>query len=252
MVRNFDIRVKPEEWLPTDIDGCKLWLRSDYAYQDAAKAVPCTADSLIWTGEDKSGEINDFIQATEAKRFVYKTNQLDGYSAWLADIVDDYMSRTVADLLNVFSANQGSLIIIAKHDSTSEVDRGFDTTGNRFGLWLPYAGNIYFDFGDSTDGRVVTAVPAGWQNTYQMNIFYRRTDGTQVIRTAGVDRVSATRTAQIPSTAGALYLSSTSTPYAVWKGYYVEIIGYSVGLTDADITNLENYVKSRYPSVVFD
>jgi len=78
-------------WLPTDIPGCVLWLRSDFAWQDAAKTVPCTNSSLIWTGEDKSGLVNDVIQATEAKRPTYLTNQINGHPAWRFDGIDDWM-----------------------------------------------------------------------------------------------------------------------------------------------------------------
>jgi len=79
------------KWLPTDIAGCVLWLRSDLAWQDAAKTVPCTNSTLVYTGEDKSGSGNDVIQATETKRPTYLTNQINGHPCWRFDGNDDML-----------------------------------------------------------------------------------------------------------------------------------------------------------------
>jgi len=93
-------------WKPTDIGGCVFWLRSDLAWQDAAKTVPCTDSSLIWTGGDKTGLGHDVVQATEAKRPIYFTNQINGHPAWRVDGIDDYL-KAVA-----FTWNQPECIYI--------------------------------------------------------------------------------------------------------------------------------------------
>jgi len=82
-------------WLPTDIGGCKLWLRSDFAWQDAEKTVPCVDSSLVWTGEDKS-LTGDAIQATESKRPVYLTNGINGHPVWHFDGLDDRLELASA------------------------------------------------------------------------------------------------------------------------------------------------------------
>ena len=99
-----NIILSTPSWVPTDVPGCVLWLRSDFAWQDAAKTVPCTNLSLLWTGEDKSGSLNDAVQATETKRPIYLTNQINGHPAWRFDAIDDLLGYTQIVLDSGFSA----------------------------------------------------------------------------------------------------------------------------------------------------
>ena len=70
----------PPEWVPTNIDGCVLWLRSDLAWKDAARTQLCTTDGdLIYVGEDKSGDGNHATQATSDYRPAFYTNQVNGH-----------------------------------------------------------------------------------------------------------------------------------------------------------------------------
>jgi hypothetical protein len=79
-------------WQPTDVAGCVLWLRSDLAWQDAAKTVPCVADQdLIYVGPDKSTNHNDVIQETSGFQPKFYTNQIHGHPAWRFDGGDDYL-----------------------------------------------------------------------------------------------------------------------------------------------------------------
>ena len=119
-------------WQPTDVAGCKLWVRSDLAWQDAAKTVPCVNSSLIYTGEDKSGLGNDVVQATEAKRPVYLTNQINGHPAWRFDGIDDILVS-----IDTFSwPKPCTVYIVLKQISWTNSDFIYDAKGIDAGMGL--------------------------------------------------------------------------------------------------------------------
>ena len=148
------------EWKPTDVGDSKIWLRSDFAYQDAEKIIPCVNNSLIWTGEDKSTLGHDVIQATETKRPVYLTNQINSiYPCWRCDGIDDYLKALA------FTLNQPcEVYMVIRIIAYGAGSRLFDgDAGNSMGLLqnsatqlVQYIGGYgaYLDFGAGPWGLI--------------------------------------------------------------------------------------------------
>ena len=61
------------EWTPPEIDGCKLWLRSDLGVTKGADPFPVS----IWA--DQSGDGNDATQSgADAIKPIWVDNQING------------------------------------------------------------------------------------------------------------------------------------------------------------------------------
>lgn len=98
------------EFRPTDIAGCKLWLRADRGlWQDAARTVPVTADGdPIGAWEDLSGNGNHATQSTAAAKPVWKVNIVNGRPVVRFDGVDDILDSvfTASEPLTMFGVHQ--------------------------------------------------------------------------------------------------------------------------------------------------
>jgi len=72
-------------WTPSDLETTQLWSRSDLgAYTDAGKTTAAGDSDFVYTWVDQiSGR--DFVQATEANRFTYVTNAINGRPAMSAN-----------------------------------------------------------------------------------------------------------------------------------------------------------------------
>ena len=223
------------EWLPTDIGGCVLWLRSDLAYQDAAKTVPCVADSLIWTGENKSGLGHDVVQATEAKRPIYLTNQVNGLPAWDFDTTDDYL-KAVA-----FTWNQPEVIYLVLKSDLGYVRRIMDGNGTDSGTvytWNPPINSISMYAGSGID----TGLQPGVNTWFILRIIFnganssaRVNNGTPVTGDAGTSNMGG-------FTLG-MRADGITQPF---DGQFAEVIGYNAIPSDANDTLIMDYLTGRY------
>ncbi len=233
----YEFRItKGVAWNPTDIGGCVLWLRSDLAWQDAAKTVPCTTDSLIYIGEDKSGLGHDLVQATEAKRFIYKTNQLNGYSSWRSDAVDDYMKSST------FTWEKPEMVYIV------------------FKPIIFFASDTIFD-GNAINGMRLFQHPSEPRHTLYPTseydtVYVNLTTGTWAIArcrfetaTSGLRKNNGTEVVytSLAGDANGLTLAA----YGDWtEGFgsfdYAEIIGYNVIPSSAEDAAMMNYLNTRY------
>jgi hypothetical protein len=221
---------------PTDISGCVLWLQSDLAWQDAAKTVPCINSSLIYTGEDKSGNGNDEIQGTEARRPVYLTNQIVGYPAWAFDGIDDVLDGS-------FTLNRPvTLFMVYKHvviGAPVVSDTVLVGPGGAFsGLFVcsPPPNTSLFNFATSYDGCVANGVYAVvsflasngnsfiWENAVQ------RATGVGAGGDFGGIRIGALN--EIGSRATNIHVA--------------ELVVYNSALSDPNRLLVENYLNGRY------
>lgn len=217
------------EWLPTDLSDCELWLRSDYAYSNATKTSPCVNNDLIWVGADQSGNINDAIQATEANRLTYLTNQIGSYPSWQADdVLADWMGFTV--ITNIRSA-----FFVIKFNNANQA-------------YAPLLGHP--DLYDWLGGNYATVLSdtyaspnilngSGWVNgvsTPPANMVV--SSSFQLYEFVTLDNVSAQYISNDRNLSGRCL-----------RADYVEIGLYSSPWSDADRLLLENYIRTRYPSL---
>ena len=104
-------------FVPTDIDGCQLWLDgSDITtlFQDSAKTTPVTADgNVVGAWADKSGNGNDATRTPVANKPLYKTSIQNGESVVRFDGINDAL------LLGGMTVGVGSLTFFIATNPTS-------------------------------------------------------------------------------------------------------------------------------------
>jgi len=76
-----------EVFSPVDIDGLCLWLRADLD-------VTYDESNRVSAWADQSGNGEDFVQSTDAKKPVYVANALNGKPILRTDGVDDFMANS--------------------------------------------------------------------------------------------------------------------------------------------------------------
>jgi hypothetical protein len=103
-------------FLPTDIDGCVLWLRADLGITEAGSGVS------VWA--DQSGNGNDFVQGTDSARPPYTASDPDfnGHPSLSFDGSADHLVIDTLGSLSSASANH-SLFAVLKSDTTTASGR---------------------------------------------------------------------------------------------------------------------------------
>ena len=217
-------------WLPTNIGGNVIWLRSDYAWQDAAKSVPCTNNSLIWTGEDKSGLVHDVVQATEAKRPVYLTNQINGHPAWRFDSVDDYL-KAVA-----FTLNQPVTIFCVGRHTVDAIMRVWYDGNTWAGMLFYWNGAAYKWYAEADLGSGLPIVDSwmiltGKYNGANSEVYLNGTS-------KGTGNIGA-------NNSGGFTLGANANGVYNMNGDVAEIIVYDSILSDIDRQRVELYLNTE-------
>lgn len=221
-------------WIPTDVGGCKLWLRSDLAWQDAAKTVPCTNESLIWTGEDKRSEDkHDVVQATEAKRPIYFTNGnpaiINGHPFWRFDSVDDFMQAVP------FTLNQPvTIFCVGRHTVASAMRVWYD--GNTWAGILFYHSTNYLWYAGADLGSGMPAA-GNW-----MSLCGIYNGGSSNCFLNGVSKGTGNVGA---NNSGGFTLGNSANGSYPMNGDLVEIIVYDSGLSDTNRQRVELYLNTE-------
>ena len=235
----YEFRLTKAAWVPTFIGGCKLWLRSDLAWQDAAKTVPCTDSSLIWTGEDKSGSVNDVVQATEAARLVYLINQINSiYPVWRLDGSDDCMARV--GLTGGAIAQPTTFFLVVKIISTTANATLFDVRngyagGDRQALYRYSDGNMY-----TYAGSQVSLGAVG--NGTWFTIIMQYNGASSIFRINGSEQIIN------PGANGfdGITIGADYTGIAQFANMDLADFALYGDVSGTDILLLENYAKTRY------
>ena len=232
---------RPTEWQPTDIAGCVLWLRSDLAWQDAAKTQACATDAdLIYVGEDKSLD-NDAIQPTEGFRPKYYTNQKNGHPVWRFDGVDDHLLFPTGFLYNL-----GAFSFFIVHKTVYDPNACLWGPSNAYGTGL-----VLQSTADQPAALEINAIYKCITGLFGNNIWALNTIIADVAATAA--RLNG-QTVPLDNIAGiaplnfngvyalAMYYAAT---YAVASDV-AEIIVYDSAVSDTTRLLVENYLNGRY------
>lgn len=226
------------EWIPTNIGGCVLWLRSDYAYEDAAGTDLCENNDLVWVGVDQSEGGNNISQATESKRPIYLTNQINGHPAWRLDGTDDDL-RTSA-----FTWNDPEVIyIVFKPITWADGDYICDGIADNLiafaGLW----------------GGIEPRYSIYPSNEYNVNYIQCATGVAVIVR---ITWNGANKELRKNNESGVAYTGSATNAGGFTLGSYggqgggfinidfVEVFGYSAIPTASEDTAAMNYLNARY------
>jgi len=233
----------PPPFVPTDIGGCVLWLRSDLG-------ITKDASDRVSEWADQSGNGLTVSQATDTAKPVFYSNQINGHAGIYFDGVDDFLSKAAVARSQIFpNIDEGSFVLIIK---TVEGCTPFGWAGKlgdssiQILTHMPFGDIIYFDFPyNAGQGRSSASEPSGWNNTWHSVILVRRPDGTQIIRADKTTLNTSNRTGTAADVIDPLYIGKYFNGLN-FKGYLAEMLVYKVGLTGDDITSLESYFNSRY------
>lgn len=216
---------------PTDLPGLVQWLDAD---QETGLSDGDNVSS--WT--DQSGNGNHATQATAA-------NQPKWYDEWIvgkAALVfegDDWLQVPDA-LLDIDGATQFVVARMALPvTSSSAFLVGFRTVSSGNGRW--------YIFNNSGTWRTMvgdTAGDVGGEVDYDLHRFMLRADGAT--KTAKVDDDSTTysdaQTGSISHHREVGSLGGTNR----WQGQITEVIVYNRALSDAEVTDVENYIDDKW------
>ena len=230
------------EWLPTDIDGCVLWLPSDLG-------ITKNGSDRVSLREDQSLN-NDASQVTDAKKPVWFANQIDGHPSIRFDSVDDYMSGPLSII-----GNSLHLFMVVNRISLPEAFDGYfvalgngqtNDYNNTFGMILfDSSPNVYaFRAANKSYG----AYP-GFGTWFLLETKW---DGSN--NTTYINKVAQTPVADTQGNFNIVSYYLACRYIADAPGYFhniedAEIICYNSPLSSDNQQLVWDYIESRYPSL---
>ena len=223
---------------PATIPNLEIWSRADSGvWQDAGRTVPCTANGdPVYTFDNNGLFVNDWVQATLARRPLYQTSGSNGQP----------FLRTNASLMQLNHGAVGTpytVFVVGKFTSISGA--------------TPTDGAWYW----STNGRPALSMSAA---TPDKPYIYNGTNLAGTIALGGVTgqmlayydpgAASSLRVNRAVSVTGnANTFVITNPTFAGYSGAdfycngdYYELMFFSRALTLLEQTNLELYAKNRY------
>jgi len=240
-------------FLPTDLAGLKLWLDfSDSAtlFTDAGSTPVVNDDDLIYQANDKSGEENHVIQATEANRPLYKTGVQNGLSAGLFDGLNDSMFcdrlYTAADF-SIFIVAKGAAQqnkgILAQHPNLSKVGRTVFILSSNVS---PYS-KMYMFFNNGSSYAVPSTTVA-FDNTAKLLYSYSDGSGTSHVRVNGGSAEGTLNEQNWTPYDTVFQVGCYGTAISrtgFYTGHIAEIVCYS-HLSDANRVSVETYLNNKW------
>lgn len=233
-------------FLPTDISNLQLWLDADdisTLFTDSAGTIPVTSDGdVVGKWDDKSGNGNHVIQATTAKKPLYKTSIQNSLPIVRTDGVDDVLEDTTFpdfdDIISVFVAvtvqdKINSHIVRLNTDAQAQIVGLFvDSTTPFFFRAAAGGGNV-----DITEAvsEPFTVIASYVFSTSSAEGFFDQ-----------VSVGSAANPGTFNSAIGRLAVgASNSSGDLGLQGDLMEIIVYNATLSSADRILVENYLNNK-------
>lgn len=227
---------------PSDISGLTLWLDSvdtSTLWQDSAKTTAVSANNdPVGYWADKSGNNNDWLQATSGDRPTYKTNFNTSYPAIYFD------GTAGKNLDGNLSESAGDWTIFAVVNRTDLGEYIFDFQTGRFILAQQSASGGFGWY----DGSWKVGSNLATDGTPYVIIFKANSTGTSGnIEVNGTSWVTAVYSQQalggVDQAIGSRYNSGSGLE---WTGHIASMLIYSGNLSTGDITSVEDYLKDRY------
>lgn len=228
-LRVLDVLLLPQSFAPTQIAGCKLWLRSD-------AIVGLTDNQPVALWPDRSGSGHDATQETPDKRPRFKTAAFNGKPALRFDGSDDALSLPLTE-----ASTDHTFFFVYQHSpSGGHSNYLFDAQTGRLALdgadaSAPYA----VRWNDGNWHTVAEAVPGKAIMTW---LFSGTT--AEVFRNGmGLGAAPyAPRPLGGSVSLGANYLGSQSN----FEGELAEVLYYNRALPEAERRRVERYLSNRY------
>jgi len=237
-------------YAPSDFPSLTIWIKADEGvYQDAAKTVPCTNGTTVYTWADlKSGF--DLIQATAATRPQYVSAAVNGKPALLfnyvnktctlnsthASIGQPFTICWVGQVLETTSALAGPsyCMFFNGDDNGPQVTYSHGDTRASAGPWM-------FD---------VTGAPRNFWPSYPFfdNFCYASTvwnGASSLGRVTGIGGACESS----PGTWACRnfhLMNDPSNSQCAMHGYMAELCLFNTALTIPDLLNIESYFRDKY------
>lgn len=229
----------PPIWSPTNIAGCKLWLKADAGItKDGSDAVS------VWA--DQSGNGNDATQGTGDYQPLWVDATLNGKPVIRFDGINDFLSGSDAGMPT------GDVTVFAVVKSIEN-----PIPLSHFNVFFSY-GNITITGGLVTEGfyndglnnrEVVFTQNGDYVAIYDQTGIYIQTSmvriGSSYVFRSGVSSATKTMTTATALFHG-IFVGSLSTTTFFANVEIAEIIIYNTALSDPDRVLVENYLNAKY------
>jgi hypothetical protein len=221
---------------PTDIAGCEFWLDFSDAttlFTDAGSTPVSSDGDMIYQVNDKTGNGNTFIQATEGYRPLYKTGIKNG---------------------NSISRYDGSDDGIVKNDYTNNVVKTMFVVARQNGTGSAY----HYIFGGYGDWTYQTFKNSNTHMVWYINSGFREgivsvPTETWIVGTWRLDTGNATSwvngnqdiTRDFSTSPTKIRFIGSHPAYKL-NGDIAEMIGYTGALSDTDRQSVETYLNNKW------
>lgn len=232
-------------WVPTDIGGCVLWLRSDLG-------VTKDGSSLVSLWADQSGNGNDAAQATAIRRPIWTANQLNGQPGIMFDGLNDYFLCDGMLPLICGDDKPYSFFFVGRNDSVADL-RCIWCVGAEATIPVYCAVNTAGNNDEllnSREGVASVKGPNGFLGYKLLSVIFDGTtisvwvDGTQIFDQAAMDA------AEIPLGQnfgiGCMCAASLGWIAYHWNHNMMEIVFYDSAVSEPNRVLMENYLNTRY------
>ena len=221
-------------WSPTDIAGLLLWLDAD--------AITGLGDGdPIATWADQSGNGNDALQVTAAKKPLYKTNVANGLAVVRADATDDFLALTS----NITGEDLTIIFVVASTKTTPNAVFGGGAFQNRCQLSAIGGSPVFYCAGDYY--RYFVDNPAHYDGSFHIHGLL--VPDKDVSNSAWyIDGSLLDVRGTVDTTPTSLNIADIlgNDPWHFFDGDIAEFIVYNSILSDADRNLVENYLSTKY------
>jgi len=231
----------PKCFKPTDIPSLVCWL-------DPNKISSQLDATAVTTFIDRSGNSNDFTQATAANKPTFQTNEVNGRAVVRFDGSNDFL-QAVSKVLPI---GPKTIVTVSKVSASGLLLAENEGIVGNHGLELGVTGSLIY--ADSTNGsvRYTTNAKAGTTNSGIPTITIHQWDGSisgGKVRTLSDGKLITLDTAAaIETLAGAVntVLGSDSSGTSTIAGDILEVLVFNSELTDQDKNRLDRYLAAKY------
>ena len=218
MITNIWYQSKKSAFSPTDIAGCKLWLKADAGItKDGGNYVS------IWA--DQSGNGNDAVQATGSAQPLWVDDVLNGKPVLRFDGLDNWLEFNEID-------NAISIFMVLKHRTGTgsyPITLGHLTTYDMNG-----GDGIYMFSSSYTSSYVLNG------NLFVNSVITPVLSSIKPI-VHSLFSIIATGNIRVETICNDRFVSNH-----LWDGDFAEIIIFDSALSDTDRQLVENYLNAKY------
>jgi uncharacterized protein (DUF2141 family) len=226
--------------------GLRLWLRAD-------AGITASASGAVTAWADQSGSNNNAVQATESKAPKLVASALNGKPVLRFDGVDDYLD--VAQAASLAITGDIASFFVVKFDDFATFRAVWGKTAGPGGnlpaptdyYTVPNTGvpRLYRGDGTSTSLGFVDATKGVTVGSYQI-VGFAQQGPTLTHYLAGQANGSGQLTAKRGDGGKALKIGSREDFVTKMKGDIAELVIYDRALSDAERTQLVDYLKNKY------